>query len=60
MNGKFTVEQKSEIILESFTTKEKVIEICRKHGVAPVNFRKWRECFLEGGKKAPGEGPRGN
>ena len=28
--------------------------------VSPVNFRKWREKFIEGGKKALGETREGN
>ncbi|MGB9815891.1 MAG: hypothetical protein ACPLVI_08210 [Thermoplasmata archaeon] len=28
--------------------------------MAPVNFRKWREKFLEGGKRAPRESNSGN
>ena len=60
MTGKFTVEQKYEILMESLNSDESIAEICRKHGVAPVNFRKWRERFLEGGKKALAEGPLGN
>ena len=60
MTGKFTVEQKYEILMESLNSDESIAEICRKPGVAPVNFRKWRERFLEGGKKALEEGPLGN
>jgi len=60
MRGKFTPEQKYEIIMESLNSNITVAELCRKHGVAPVNFRKWREKFLEGGKRALGESNSGN
>jgi len=60
MSGKFTPEQKYEIIMESLNSNITVAELCRKHGVAPVNFRKWREKFLEGGKRALGESNSGN
>ena len=49
MNGKFTADQKYQIVMESFNS-----------GVAPVNFRKWREKFIEGGKKALAQGSDGN
>ena len=49
MTNKFTVEQKYEILMESLNSDESIAEIRRKHGAAPVNFRKWRERFLEGG-----------
>lgn len=60
MSGKFTPEQKYEIIMESLNSNITVAELCRKHGVAPVNFRKWREKFLEGWKRALGESNSGN
>ncbi len=60
MSGKFTPEQKFEIIMESLNSNMTVAELCRKHGVAPVNFRKWREKFFEGGKRALGESNIGN
>jgi transposase-like protein len=60
MSGKFTPEQKYEIIMESLNSNITTAELCRKHGVAPVNFRKWRVKFLEGGKRALGESNSGN
>lgn len=60
ITGKFTVEQKYQILMESLNSSETIAEICRKHGVAPVNFRKWRERFMEGGKQALAQGSDGN
>ena len=60
MTGKFTVEQKYQIVMESYNSTEAVSVLCRRHGVAPINFRKWREKFIEGGKKALGETREGN
>jgi len=60
MSVKFTPEQKYEIIIESLNSNITVAELRRKHGVAPVNFRKWREKFLEGGKRSLGESNNGN
>ena len=60
MNGKFTADQKYQIVMESFNSGVAVNELCRRHGVAPVNFRKWREKFIEGGKKALAQGSDGN
>lgn len=60
MNGKFTAEQKYQIVMESFNSTVTTNELCRRHGIAPVNFRKWREKFMEGGKKALAQGSDGN
>lgn len=60
MNGKFTADQKYQIVMESFNSGVAVNDLCRRHGVAPVNFRKWREKFIEGGKKALAQGSDGN
>ena len=60
MNGKFTADQKYQIVMESFNSGVAINDLCRRHGVAPVNFRKWREKFIEGGKKALAQGSDGN
>ena len=59
MPEKFTVEQKEQIVIESFTATN-IAELCRSYGVAPVNFRRWREKFIEGEKKALAQGSNGN
>ena len=59
MPEKFTVEQKEQIVIESFTATT-IAELCRRHGVSVAQFHRWKERFLEGGRKAPGESQRGN
>ncbi|EQD79243.1 transposase IS3/IS911 family protein [mine drainage metagenome] len=55
MKSKFTVEQKYQIVMESFNSTSSTNDLCRRNGVAPVNFRKWREKFMEGGKRSLAE-----
>ena len=59
MPEKFTVEQKEQIVIESFTATS-IAELCRRHGVSVAQFHRWKERFLEGGRKGPGESSRGN
>ena len=59
MAEKFSVEQKVQIVLESFTATN-VAELCRKHGVSAAQFHRWRERFVEAGKKGLGESKKGN
>ncbi len=59
MVEKFTVEQKVQIVVESFTATN-IAELCRKHGVSVAQFHRWKERFLEGGKRGLGESSRGN
>ena len=48
----YTGEEEFNIIMESFQNPNITIaEICRNHGIAVSLFYKWREQFLEGGKK---------
>jgi putative transposase len=54
MPEKFTVEQKEQIVIESFTATN-IAELCRKHGVSVAQFHGWKERFLEGGRKGLGE-----
>ena len=59
MTGKFTVEQKVQIVIESFTATN-IAELCRRHGVSIARFHRWKERFLEGGSNALGESSKGN
>ena len=44
--------EKYNIIMESFQNPDITIAaICREHGIAVSLFYKWREQFLEGGRK---------
>jgi transposase len=59
MSEKFTVEQKEQIVIESFTSVN-IAELCRRHGVSVAQFYRWKERFLEGERKGLGESSRGN
>ena len=59
MSGKFTVEQKAQIVIESFTVTN-IAELCRRHGVSVAQFYRWKERFLKGGSNALGENSKGN
>ena len=49
----YTGEEKYNIIMESFQNPNIAIaEICREHGIAVSLFYKWKEQFLERGKRA--------
>ena len=48
----YSSEEKFNIIMESFQNPNITIAaICREHGIAVSLFYKWKEQFLEGGKK---------
>ena len=59
MTEKFTVEQKERIVIESFTATN-IAELCRRHGVSVAQFQRWKERFLQGGRKRLGESLMGN
>ena len=48
----YSSEEKFNIIMESFQNPDITIAaICREHGIAVSLFYKWKEQFLEGGRK---------
>ena len=48
----WTGEEKYSIIMESFQNPDITIaDICRNHGIAVSMFYKWKDQFLEGGRK---------
>ncbi len=48
----WTGEEKYSIIMESYNNPNITIaEICRNHGIAVSMFYKWKDQFLEGGRK---------
>ena len=49
---RWTVEDKTKIVMESLTTSASTVDICRKYGLSPNTFYPWRDKFLEGGKAA--------
>ena len=52
MKSKYSPEEKFQIVMESFTDNVTQAEICRRHGIYPVQLSKWREQFILGGKSA--------
>jgi transposase-like protein len=52
MKSKYSAEEKFQIVMESFTDNVTQAEICRRHGIYPVQLIKWREQFIQGGKSA--------
>ena len=52
MKSKYSAEEKFQIVMESFAENATQAEICRRHGIYPVQLSKWREQFIRGGKSA--------
>ena len=52
MKSKYSAEEKFQIVMESFAENVTQAEICRRHGIYPVQLSKWREQFIRGGKSA--------
>lgn len=49
---KWTADEKLVIVMEGLKDKESVADICREHKVSQTLYYKWRDKFLEGGRKA--------
>lgn len=49
---KWAVEEKLAIVLEGLKEKRSVADICREHRISQTLYYRWRDKFLEGGKKA--------
>ena len=49
---KWTADEKLAIVMEGIKEKKSVAEICREHQISQSQYYKWRDRFLEGGKKA--------
>jgi len=52
MKSKYSAQEKYDIVMESLTEKVPQAEICRRHGIYPVQLSKWKEQFIQGGKSA--------
>ena len=48
---KWTAEEKLAIVLEGLKEKRSVADICREHKISQTLYYRWRDKFLEGGKK---------
>ena len=51
MTQKWTAKERVDIIVEYVSTSIGVAEICRKHGISPTTFDKWRKRFMDAGKR---------
>jgi transposase len=49
---KWSVEEKMAIVLEELKGVKSVAEICREHKISQALYYRWRDKFLDGGKKA--------
>ena len=49
---KFDPETKVAIVLEGLKGNTTVAELCRKYQISETLYYKWRDKFLEGGRKA--------
>ena len=49
---KWTADEKLAIVMEGLRDKKSVADICREHQVSQTLYYKWRDRFLEGGRKA--------
>ena len=50
--GKWSVEQKIEIVLATVRGEAGVSELARKHGIAPSQIHTWKADFLAAGQAA--------
>ena len=48
---KWTAKERVDIIVEYVSTNIGAAEICRKHGISPTTFDKWRKRFMDAGKR---------
>ena len=49
---KWSAEEKMAIVLEGIKGTKSVADICREHKISQALYYRWRDKFLEGGKKA--------
>lgn len=49
---KWTAEEKLAIVIEGLKEKKSIAEICREHQISQTLYYRWRDKFLEGGKRA--------
>ncbi|QRF75047.1 Transposase [Thermoplasmatales archaeon] len=52
MNSKHSTDEKLQIVMESLIDYVSQAEICRRHGIYPVQLIRWEEQFIQGGKTA--------
>jgi len=49
--SKYTEETKLAIVLEGLKNQTSIAELCKKYGVADAMYYKWKDRFVEGGKR---------
>ena len=50
--SKYSEETKMAVVLEGLRNGSSIAELCRKHGISDALYYRWRDQFLEGGKRA--------
>lgn len=50
--SKYSEEKKLEVVLEGLKSNGSVAELCRKHGISDALYYRWKDQFMEGGKRA--------
>ena len=48
---KWTADEKLAIVMEGLKEKRSVAEICREHKISQTLYYRWRDKFLEAGKR---------
>ena len=48
---KYSDEEKIQIVLEGLRGEQRITDLCRKKGIHPGIYYKWRKAFLEAGKQ---------
>jgi len=52
--SKYSEEKKLEVVLEGLKSNGSVAELSRKHGISDALYYRWKDQFIEGGKRALG------
>lgn len=47
----FSAKEKMAIVLEGLTKESSVSEVCRRHGISPVQYYAWRDQMVSSSEK---------
>jgi putative transposase len=50
--SKYSEETKMAVVLEGLRNGSSIAELCRKHGISDALYYRWRDQFVEGGRRA--------
>jgi putative transposase len=50
--SKYSEEKKLEVVVGGLKSNGSVAELCRKHGISDALYYRWKDQFMEGGKRA--------